>query len=263
VLLPDALLNDSGLNVLVFDNTGNPPSSWWWGVREVSVESCFQLPSTAVYGKLQGGDQAHTDKVIYCFPGQSGNLNLTYEVYDIDNLNELDVILNGTKIHDETVTANNSWSGSRTLLLPDALVNDAGLNLLIFDNTMNPPNTWYWGVKNLNFAPTSTIAAAADSSQGFRAIEKAAMPARFHLAQNFPNPFNPTTSIRYELPITAEVRLRIYNLRGEVVRTLVEGEVSAGYHELTFDAAGLASEIYFYRLEMGALGITKKMVLAK
>jgi hypothetical protein len=93
--------------------------------------------------------------------------------------------------------------------------------------------------------------------------EKKTPPASFHLAQNFPNPFNPTTTIRYELPVTANVRLTVYNLRGELVRTLVEAEMPAGYHKATFDASGLASGIYFYRLNAGAFTATRKMALTK
>jgi len=167
VLLRDALVNNTTTNIVVFDNSQNPPHSLTWGVRRVSVEGCFQLPSPQAYGKIPSGDQTHSDRVIYWFPGQLGDLNLTYEVYDIDDIQEVDILLNGVKIRDETTTANNNWSGKRTLLLPDALVNNNDANVLIFDNTKNPNNTWIWdwGVKNVSVAPKSTIAVNVAPSQ--------------------------------------------------------------------------------------------------
>ena len=154
VVLPDALVNNASSNLVVFDNIKNPPGALLWGVRQVSIENCFQLPSTVAYGKIPGGDQTHADRVIYWFPGKPGEVNLFYEAYDINDTDELDVIFNGTKIRDEAITANNGWSTIRTLLLPEAMVNDTDANIVIFDNTKNPPNALNWGVRNASVAFT-------------------------------------------------------------------------------------------------------------
>jgi hypothetical protein len=84
------------------------------------------------------------------------------------------------------------------------------------------------------------------------------------LGQNYPNPFNPTTTIGYELQMTAEIELSIYNLLGQKLATLVSGRQAAGYYQVKWDAAGQAGGVYFYRLrtESGFLA-TKKMVLVK
>jgi hypothetical protein len=89
------------------------------------------------------------------------------------------------------------------------------------------------------------------------------LPTTFDLAQNFPNPFNPSTAIHFAMPTAGRVRLAIYNLRGELVRTPVDGERAAGYHRVTFNARGLASGTYFYRLESGDFVSTRKMILQK
>ncbi|MGH7492877.1 MAG: T9SS type A sorting domain-containing protein [bacterium] len=160
VLLPDELINDQGGNELIFDNLKNPPKNWLWGVRHVSVGPFYALPSSTAYGKIRDGNQSHPDKVVYLFSGQRGDLHLNYEVYDIDNAHELDIWLNGVKVHDEATTANETWSGARTLLLPDGLANDAGINVLIFDNAKNPPQELYWGVRNVSvsLAPSASFA---------------------------------------------------------------------------------------------------------
>jgi hypothetical protein len=74
------------------------------------------------------------------------------------------------------------------------------------------------------------------------------LPTTFKLEQNFPNPFNPSTTIQFELPKSAHVTLTIYNILGQVVRTLVDEERPAGVHNVRFDAGRLASGVYFYRL---------------
>jgi hypothetical protein len=90
------------------------------------------------------------------------------------------------------------------------------------------------------------------------------IPSTYQLEQNFPNPFNPTTTIRFETPTVSHVKLVIYNLRGELVRALIDSEMAAGFHQVTFDASNLASGIYFYRLEAGGnFTATHKMVLGK
>jgi hypothetical protein len=75
-----------------------------------------------------------------------------------------------------------------------------------------------------------------------------AAPKEYGLSQNFPNPFNPTTTIRYDLPVGCKVSLKIYDILGNEVQTLVNGEQAAGYKEIRFDGSSLASGVYIYRL---------------
>jgi len=85
----------------------------------------------------------------------------------------------------------------------------------------------------------------------------------FGLSQNFPNPFNPETKIEYTLAKSGEVILTIYNVQGSQVARFVEGEQKAGTYEVTWNAPGMASGIYLYRLQAGDFVRTKKMVLLK
>lgn len=86
-------------------------------------------------------------------------------------------------------------------------------------------------------------------------------PLAFTLSQNYPNPFNPTTQISYSVARTSDVELSVYNVIGEEVATLVEGEVAPGTHTVNFDAHGLQSGVYFYRLRVGEQWLTRKMTL--
>ncbi len=89
------------------------------------------------------------------------------------------------------------------------------------------------------------------------------IPETYQLGQNYPNPFNPTTSIRYQIPSRDQVQLNVYNLRGELVKSLVNEYQSAGYHTVTFSADDLPSGIYIYRIVAGNFTKTRKMSLIK
>jgi photosystem II stability/assembly factor-like uncharacterized protein len=88
-------------------------------------------------------------------------------------------------------------------------------------------------------------------------------PSAFKLAQNYPNPFNPTTTIDYQLPSASFVKLDVFDALGRKVSTLVNERKSAGAHQVAFNAAGLASGTYFYKLQVGNTVETKKMMLVK
>jgi photosystem II stability/assembly factor-like uncharacterized protein len=89
------------------------------------------------------------------------------------------------------------------------------------------------------------------------------IPTEYALSQNYPNPFNPSTTIRFSIPQAGQVRLVVYDMLGSTVATLVDGEVAAGYHQAEFPAAGLASGVYFYKLEAGSFVRVQKMMLLK
>jgi hypothetical protein len=93
--------------------------------------------------------------------------------------------------------------------------------------------------------------------------ENGRIPDRYSLEQNYPNPFNPTTNVEFNLPATTSVQLRVYNMLGQEVATLVNGTVVAGHHAVSFDGSHLASGIYVYRLVAGSYVSTLKMVLLK
>jgi hypothetical protein len=93
--------------------------------------------------------------------------------------------------------------------------------------------------------------------------EIAGTAVTFSLEQNYPNPFNPSTTIRNALPSRSHITLTVFNPLGQIVRELVNGEMDAGYHEVQFDATGLASGIYFYRMRAGNFVETKRLLLLR
>ena len=89
------------------------------------------------------------------------------------------------------------------------------------------------------------------------------LPTKFDLEQNYPNPFNPITTIKYNVPFKSSVTIKIFDILGKEVETLVNEEKDAGYYQTSFDASRLSSGIYFYTLRGGSYFVTKKMNLLK
>lgn len=85
----------------------------------------------------------------------------------------------------------------------------------------------------------------------------------FELSQNYPNPFNPMTTITYSIPQNSFVTLKVYDILGSEVATLINGEVEAGIHKINFNAVGLNSGVYFYTIKAGNFSETKKLMLMK
>jgi len=88
-------------------------------------------------------------------------------------------------------------------------------------------------------------------------------PEKFTLFQNYPNPFNPETRIKYQVQRAGHVELNVYNALGQKVKTLVNEEKPSGTHSVTFDAADLASGIYYYQLKADGFNAVKKMLLVR
>lgn len=101
------------------------------------------------------------------------------------------------------------------------------------------------------------------SPLGVSDVSEREFPGKFGLSQNFPNPFNPSTTISYTLAHGSHVHLAVLNLLGERVADLVDGEVGAGYHEVSFNAGNLASGVYLYRLTSGDYTESRRMVVLK
>jgi hypothetical protein len=93
--------------------------------------------------------------------------------------------------------------------------------------------------------------------------DKVVNPVKYNLEQNYPNPFNPATNIRFTLPAESDVTLKIYNLLGKEMSTLINGKLSAGEHTVVFAAGDLPSGVYFYQIKAGTYNSTKKLVIMK
>jgi hypothetical protein len=125
---------------------------------------------------------------------------------------------------------------------------------------------WYYFTSNSTGDSVHTYLIRAyvsfESSEVNQSVEL--LPANYGLSQNFPNPFNPATTIRYDLPQSGYVTLKVYDMVGREVAALVNGFVEAGQNkEASFDGSNLPSGVYFYRLTVGNYTMTRKLVLLR
>jgi hypothetical protein len=91
----------------------------------------------------------------------------------------------------------------------------------------------------------------------------AELPATFELQQNYPNPFNPTTTIKFSLPRSDHVTLKVFDVMGREIATLVDDELTAGRYDAHWNASGVESGVYFYQLRADEFVETKRLVLVK
>jgi hypothetical protein len=147
-------------------------------------------------------------------------------------------------------------AGNEVRLLPGTSLSSSGGTFRAY---IDPSLTTQAAPDNLlaSVAPEPTVAAIASETR------KENLPTAFALEQNYPNPFNPSTVIRYSLKDPAKATLKIYDMLGRTVATLVDEPKSAGSYEARFNAASLSSGVYFYRLQAGSFVETKKMFLVK
>ena len=116
-------------------------------------------------------------------------------------------------------------------------------------------NRVYYRLKQLDYDGTFWYSQVVEAAN--------VMPTEFALSQNYPNPFNPVTTIKFQLPVNSKVSLKVYDILGSEVATLVDEVKEAGYYELSFNANGLASGTYFFRINADNFVQTKKMILIK
>ncbi|TKJ41461.1 hypothetical protein CEE37_02555 [candidate division LCP-89 bacterium B3_LCP] len=119
------------------------------------------------------------------------------------------------------------------------------------------------GAADANFVPWKPANVLDPFEEIITAQTELIIPDDFTFGGIYPNPFNPTTQFSFALPAASHVKLSVYNLRGQLVNTLVDGMRDAGTHDVSFDASNLASGIYLYRLSAGSNNISGKMVLVK
>lgn len=131
-------------------------------------------------------------------------------------------------------------------------------------SSLNLNTTYYWRVAAKNLGGTSSFS----SAFSFRTIVTtfveqvgSTFPTTYSLEQNYPNPFNPSTTIRYAIPKESRVLLEIYNLLGQRVATLVDEEQPAAFYQVHWNANGISSGVYSYRLQAGSFVETKKLLL--
>jgi photosystem II stability/assembly factor-like uncharacterized protein len=233
----------STLTVRLFKNGTN------WGVQNLNLPSpatCFAVSGTNVFaGTWARGVYLSSDSGSTWTPVNSGMTNTMVNALVVSGTN----LLAGADGKGFFLSTNNGASWTQD----NSGMTDTNVYSLAVSGTNLFAGTYYRGVwKRL----LSEMIASAQSPSSL-------LPGAFKLDQNYPNPFNPATTIRYSLPHRSQVLLSVYNTVGQKVTALVQGEQDAGSYEVKFDGSGLASGVYFYRLQTESFVDTKKLLLLR
>jgi len=150
-----------------------------------------------------------------------------------------------------------------SVIKDSAIVN--GTQYIIPAGKLNTATTYFWRVNATNSVgtgPWSDIWLFSTVTSGITTYESE-MPNKYRLYNNFPNPFNPSTKIRFDIPKKSEVKIKIYDALGSEIVKVVDRVLNAGKYEYTLEAGKLTSGVYFYRLQTDNFIETKRMVLIK
>jgi hypothetical protein len=153
-------------------------------------------------------------------------------------------------------------------LIPGSFIAGHGTTIVpheyVFTDSSATPGVWYYRLRQIDLDGADTHYEAIRISVGAPAsVPGGQLPTAFALHQNYPNPFNPVTTIRFELPVPSPVRLTVHDILGREVATLLNTTAAAGSHEVTFEASGLASGTYMYRLQAGGFVRVKRLMVVK
>jgi photosystem II stability/assembly factor-like uncharacterized protein len=261
--------------------TWTPQSSgtieWLWGVCFTDLDNGFIVGTNGTILRTTDGGENWTSQI-------SGTQVILFDVSYTNEYNAIAVGDEGTIL--KTTNGGTSWTPqsigttahlggiSFTDLENGTAVGDAilrttdggitwieqtsGTNQYLYDVSFTDSNN------GTAVGASGTILRTTNGGYTFVEEEKIdEIPTSYNLSNNYPNPFNPTTAIRYQIPELSFVTIKIYDVLGNEIETLVNEEKATGTYELTWFAEQLPSGIYFYRLQAGSFIETKKMVFLK
>jgi hypothetical protein len=225
-------------------NFGVPFSAWDVDASPPVRLSVGHLESNAITGRVDGR---------YWPPAESENLDngwICREWFFVFSLPYSDTALAELKVDTPSLRLPITWLGSPTRQRPQGFVGDEEF-LIVARHPLTAEDRW-------TFNPVTFLEETGEAN-----------PIVFTLAQNFPNPFNPTTEIRFDIPgvpargAVVDVRLVVYDILGREVATLMNERKAPGSYAVKFNGKGFSSGVYFYRLSAGSRSETKKLLLLR
>ncbi len=197
----------------------------------------------------------------------SGDVTWIHRFFDTDTWTTPGSDFNATASASQDIAGSNAYTwDSNTQLIADVQnwLDDPANNfgwILIGDESTSLTSKRFDSRENPTEANRPTLSVTYTAPTGIG--DATAVPSTFELEQNFPNPFNPSTQIRFTLNRAGQTQLKVYNTLGQLISTLLNDRLPAGNYVVPFDGKSIASGIYFYQLKVNGLRQTRKMVLLR
>jgi Secretion system C-terminal sorting domain len=241
---------DEGVQITIIGNDGTGPEAIEVATSTIGTSSGNELPAESYEGVL-----LKYVGVSVINENADGDAGYDEGTGNNRNYGEL-LIADGTgvetrvELQDGGHNYHNFW---------DAALENEPIRILETSTFDELVGILYYSFGNYKLLPRSN-----DDFVGYTDIEEnIAIPEVFSLSQNYPNPFNPTTVITYSIPEVSNVKLKVYDMLGREIKTLVNKEQNAGVYNIEFNAANLSSGVYFYKIEAGSFVASKKILLLK
>jgi photosystem II stability/assembly factor-like uncharacterized protein len=219
-------------------------------IRKLSMTKRGNLIASVEYLGLYRNNTFSYPVIIENFNGYSENYNIFIYWNSVNECNNLGFEI--LRSFDEM-----NWE-SRAFIDGNQKEDSCFSKQYFFDDSVETDDTVHYKIKQI-----STDSLISFSHSITLIISTKTLILNYFLSQNYPNPFNPRTLISYQLPVSGIVTLKVYDILGNEITTLVNEEKPAGNYEVEFDGTGFSSGVYFYKLSAGSFVETKKMVLLK
>jgi hypothetical protein len=237
-----------------------------WLIFSTPYPNVYTLPSTSVSPVLAAdADECVGPPRMVMSTATSITINCSaYELISLEFDNDWNALdAQDQAIVDYSTNGGTTWTNLITFGGTDVrnthevkpMPNATGMaNVKIRFKSIQPGWDWWWAIDNVTVKGSPTVGITQNGSN---------IPTVYALSQNYPNPFNPTTNIKFDLPKQGFVSLKVYDVIGKEVATLVNEVKSAGSYNVDFNGTNLSSGVYFYRLESGSFIDVKRMILIK
>ena len=237
-----------------------------WMIRSTPYPNTYTLPATSVSPVFSADSDECGSGTTTLTTATSNTINCSaYELISLEFDNDWNAIDNGdfAKV-DYSTNGGTTWTNLINWQGPGDVRNTHEIkpmpnatqmaNVKVRFVSIQPGWDWWWAIDNvcLRGSPVTGITQTGSN-----------VPSEYALLQNYPNPFNPTTNIKFDIPEQGFVSLKVYDVVGKEVATLVNETKTAGSYTVDFNGSDLSSGAYFYRLEVGSFTAVKRMILLK
>lgn len=231
---------------------GNPPARWWVGLNSLDGRAVFYISSGGSSAVVRGAPIV--DGIWHHVAASRNGITKSMKIYVDGVLQDSTFKVFTNNFSSPGANLNVGWYNFQSAYALEGVLDE----IAIFNDEL-PASEIEKHYKRVSYCTRGLLAPPEISAS----LQADVIPSEYMLYQNFPNPFNPETEIRFSIPEPGRVTIKIYNLLGEEAAELVNDFYETGTYTKHFDASGLSSGVYFYRMESGKYSSIRKLIILK